>query len=70
VLPAGDHENAEEHRRDAYGFFDHLANADAIPVDGALDQRPFARRAVLKQTLNTALAAPIFPLEQLASSTG
>ena len=36
----GDYENAEEHRRDAYGFFNHLANPEAIPLDARWTSGP------------------------------
>jgi Mn-containing catalase len=36
----GDYENAGEHRLDAYGFFNHLANAEAIPADARWTSGP------------------------------
>jgi len=36
----GDYENAPEHQADAYGFFNHLANAEAIPLDARWTSGP------------------------------
>src|SRR3712207_6361185 len=36
----GDYENAAEHQADAYGFFNHLANAEAIPADARWTSGP------------------------------
>jgi Mn-containing catalase len=36
----GDYENAADHQQDAYGFFNHLANQDAIPADARWTSGP------------------------------
>jgi Mn-containing catalase len=36
----GDYENVADHQQDAYGFFNHLANQDAIPADARWTSGP------------------------------